>query len=681
MNTSNNWRFKENGTANPDIILTCGANSVDDSVQILIQQLESGIFGQVFIKGIEQQGDVVTELIIGTTESNIDAVTERRVALMNDFPDLGLTKSAKQEDLNKAIVELVKTISLSAGAGLYEKGITPTSEVPDVESKVFTVTIPGTYTNFGGVNLPDGHFGFIFKDGGSFSIQTLDIPMQDLSNIENQLIKNQFDIDNLVNFAFILDVTGIPITGNYINNSGSVVSANNWECSKLIPIEYNKEYLYEGRTTLDNGTASAAQAIVAFNSNGTFHSVILSSYNSAVSGKYSFEITNSNISFIRISSRIGFDFRIFTNATKLPSERVENLSELKKDFDKLVSGVIDLTGFLTGAYINSSGVAVTIGTWVSTDFISVKNEKEYLYEGKTSLGSGTAYAIVGYNSSREKVSSILYSYDSTTSGIFKFKISDPNISYIRACSHITVQLKLHEVSDKIPKDRVEGLIALEKTVKELSESTGIGPIVSGQSWASIGDSITAFDQTNKGYQSFIKEKISFTSYSNQGYSGRSLTMAGDRSSILEGIANIGAYDLYTIAAGTNDFRLDRPIGTTSDYINNTGATTFYGALRATIDLLYNKRPSCKIYIFSPLRRNNADYTSFSTNNAGHKLSDYRDALAWVANHEALTFLDLFNDSGITDRNLSLYTSDGLHPTTLGHSVISKRMINEMKLRI
>lgn len=594
-------------------------------------------------------------------------------------------KNITAEKIRKAFTDFCATAENSitaAGSGLYSKNISPASAIPpDLNDGIFLVTEPGTYINFGGLILPQDYFGFIFKSGNNFSLKTVKIPMQDLTNINNQLSQNQTEINKLSNFIFVLDVTGSVINGNYINNVGSVISASNWECSKLIPIEHNKEYIYEGRTTLDNGTASAAQSIVAFNSNGTFNSVILATYNSVISGKYLFEITNTDIAYIRVSSRIGFNFRIFTNATKLPAERVETLSELKKDFDELISGILDLTGFLTGAYINSAGESVTIGTWVSTDFIPVKMEKEYLYEGKTSLGSGTAYAIVGYNSLKEKVSSILYSYDSSTNGTFKFKINDPNIVYIRACSHITVQLKLHEVSDLIPKDRIEGLISLEKTVKELSENTGIGPLVSGLSWASIGDSITAFDQTQKGYQSYIKEKITFTSYSNQGYSGRSLTNAADRSSILEGIANIGSFDIYTIAAGTNDFKLNRPIGTTDDYLNATGGSTFYGALRATIDLLYSKRDTCKIYIFSPLRRNNDGYTSFSINSAGHKLSDYRDALEWVARRESLTFIDLYNDSGITDRNLGKYTSDGLHPTTLGHSIISKRMINEMKIRI
>lgn len=180
MNTSNNWRFSDNGTANPDILLTCGNNTVDESVQILIQQLSSGVFGDVYIKDIILQGDIITELVLGTTESNIDAVTERKVALLNNYPDLAISSEDKQEDFNGAIVELVRTVAFSAGAGLYTKKLTPTSEVPlDIPNQVFLVIEPGTYINFGNVILPVNHFGFIFKAGDQFSIQTIQIPVYD----------------------------------------------------------------------------------------------------------------------------------------------------------------------------------------------------------------------------------------------------------------------------------------------------------------------------------------------------------------------------------------------------------------------------------------------------------------------------------------------------------------------
>ncbi|MFV0226524.1 glycoside hydrolase [Empedobacter falsenii] len=66
---------------------------------------------------------------------------------------------------------------LAAASGIYTDALTPSSEVPtDVGDKVFLVTIPGTYTNFGNVVLPENNFGFIFKNGNNFSIQSVEMP-------------------------------------------------------------------------------------------------------------------------------------------------------------------------------------------------------------------------------------------------------------------------------------------------------------------------------------------------------------------------------------------------------------------------------------------------------------------------------------------------------------------------
>lgn len=77
---------------------------------------------------------------------------------------------------------------LAASSGIYTDALTPSSEVPtEVGDKVFLVTEPGTYTNFGNVVLPENNFGFIFKNGNNFSIQSVEMPMQDLTTIENKL--------------------------------------------------------------------------------------------------------------------------------------------------------------------------------------------------------------------------------------------------------------------------------------------------------------------------------------------------------------------------------------------------------------------------------------------------------------------------------------------------------------
>ncbi|WP_312066859.1 hypothetical protein [Empedobacter sp.] len=74
---------------------------------------------------------------------------------------------------------------LAAASGIYTAALTPTSEVPaEVGDKVFLVTQPGTYTNFGNVVLPENNFGFIFKNGNSFSIQSVEITIPIKGKVE-----------------------------------------------------------------------------------------------------------------------------------------------------------------------------------------------------------------------------------------------------------------------------------------------------------------------------------------------------------------------------------------------------------------------------------------------------------------------------------------------------------------
>lgn len=116
--------------------------------------------------------------------------------LQNILSNVEEHNSAKllRESLFKVIDGFAPLITAS-GAGIYTGTITPASEVPtDVGDKVFLVTEPGTYTNFGNVVLPQNSFGFIFKNGNSFSIQSVEMPMQDLTPLNNRvtIIENEF---------------------------------------------------------------------------------------------------------------------------------------------------------------------------------------------------------------------------------------------------------------------------------------------------------------------------------------------------------------------------------------------------------------------------------------------------------------------------------------------------------
>ncbi|MFV0195200.1 hypothetical protein OBJ93_06915 [Empedobacter falsenii] len=119
---------------------------------------------------------------------------------------------------------------LAASSGIYTDALTPTSEVPaEVGDKVFLVTQPGTYTNFGNVVLPENNFGFIFKNGSSFSLQSVKLPVQDLTPLNNRITQVEEDVNGIGYVNNILE-DYIPneevkivdyITGT-INNSGGI---------------------------------------------------------------------------------------------------------------------------------------------------------------------------------------------------------------------------------------------------------------------------------------------------------------------------------------------------------------------------------------------------------------------------------------------------------------------------
>ncbi|MGV0995522.1 CotH kinase family protein [Empedobacter falsenii] len=160
---------------------------------------------------------------------------------------------------------------LAAASGIYTASLTPTSEVPaEVGDKVFLVTIPGTYTNFGNVILPENNFGFIFKNGNSFSIQSVAMPKQDMQPVNDAIDRMDefllnYEISNIIkqesenpinsvaflsflenefwNYTFYKGSKEIEKQSNngYFNNSGVLVNDLNGNAFKCEEIGvYNK---------------------------------------------------------------------------------------------------------------------------------------------------------------------------------------------------------------------------------------------------------------------------------------------------------------------------------------------------------------------------------------------------------------------------------------------------------
>lgn len=201
----------------------------------------------------------------------------------------------------------------------------------------------------------------------------------------------------------------------------------------------------------------------------------------------------------------------------------------------------------------------------------------------------------------------------------------------------------------------------------------------GKTFAALGDSIVWAGAPLFGR---IRSRLGFASYRNLGVSGRPMadgTSAGV-GTVTTALANDFTTDVMVyVAAGTNDFKLNVPLGTIGPLSQTThDRGTFYGAYRTTIDYLLSQRPTIQLVLATPLQRNNSGYSTTTTNTAGHMLRDYRDAVFALADMYSAQVVDMYALSGISEKTLSQYTADGLHPNTAGYIQMARVAVGQLR---
>ena len=249
-------------------------------------------------------------------------------------------------------------------------------------------------------------------------------------------------------------------------------------------------------------------------------------------------------------------------------------------------------------------------------------------------------------------------------------------------------------------------------------------------WMAIGDSITYLNgkpaetknRITKGYMDRVVEKLPYIHYTNCGHGGWTAK------SIADNINNLGLKkaDFYSVFLGTNDWWTALPIGTFSDYQNNSGNQTVYGSYRTIINKIRILNNNAVIILITPMQRtdfvdvNNIKsviYGSYKAKN-GHFLFEYADAIKQIAKTESFQLVDLYYKSGIRPTNAVKYrrlkdpatgdyknykypdytnipfnpatddypypmdaigmTYDGLHPSDKGHEKIARMLVKIMK---
>jgi len=185
-------------------------------------------------------------------------------------------------------------------------------------------------------------------------------------------------------------------------------------------------------------------------------------------------------------------------------------------------------------------------------------------------------------------------------------------------------------------------------------------------WVAIGDSITYLNEhinetgnrITKGYMTRVVEKLPNVQYINQGYNG--WTAIGIATEIEK--LGITKADVYSVFLGTNDWWSGKQLGSFTDYKNNTGNATVYGAFRTIVNKLRGLNDKAKIVLITPMQRSDFVYISDMKNNAygsykeknGQLLEQFVNAVDSIGKFENFEVADLFHDGGITQENLIRY---------------------------
>lgn len=239
-----------------------------------------------------------------------------------------------------------------------------------------------------------------------------------------------------------------------------------------------------------------------------------------------------------------------------------------------------------------------------------------------------------------------------------------------------------EQQNKLSKDE-ESKTEVTKEVQEEETETGNKYTYKGSSsigtsddgrwknkkWLALGDNITA----RNSYQYKVKISLSMSSVTSDASIGR---LMGDAASNItsDKLKNV---DLVTVFAGTSDYSLNTPLGTIND---DESKKTFYGGLHKTINKLLSLKPDAAIVFFTPLKR--GAYKTYpvypNANEAGVKLDEYAQAIEDVCKSYNILVLDLFNDSGINEKNIKSYTTDNLHLNSAGSARVTKLISDYLK---
>ncbi len=446
----------------------------------------------------------------------------------------------------------------------------------------------------------------------------------------------------------------------YINSSGAQAASTNWSCSGFLPVKYHDVIDYSATTN------NLASTIAAYDANKNFlrHLVSLAPNSTLVAKTGSVEIP-TDVKFIRVSyysannTAYSFMYKPFQVETELLNGN--EVSSLVWDGITAKPNLF-IPSAVSDNKVLLNNVPTDSGTWFVSDFIPVTPNEYYTTNG---TAGGSASAGIHYYDANKTF--INYGEKNVAGAPFLIPLGTAfiRINYTKSTSQTIADTVLSQ--GKVAKKYGP----LEDKIIEIAGDNGSrNQKYSGMTLMTMGDSITYGSTTPWTYPSRVAASLGMI-LNNVGASGTRVRYAFTKTtpeSLLEA-------DIITIAYGTNDFKIETPLGVISDTTtprsllddptykaNESTAGSFYADYKGVIEGIFAANPNARVMLITPIRRTQAAGTGTDTNSRGHKLIDYVNAVKEIAQYYSLPVLDNYNTSGFNQVTMPVWLSDGLHPT-------------------
>ena len=329
-------------------------------------------------------------------------------------------------------------------------------------------------------------------------------------------------------------------------------------------------------------------------------------------------------------------------------------------------------------YLNSTGVLVTNATYFCTDFIPVKTGKTYTTNAVPIYSATYTGYYNKYGSLISLATLAATAASPAASTPVTFTITDPNVAFIRISSAVAVTNPMMTDGTVMPstfQPYNAKKLAFPATITRDLNVYGLD----GLKWACYGDSITSIVAATAGGTTNYHQQIA----AKTGIIPLDYGIGGSRIARPTGITITDCMtdripsgdvtaDIITLMGGVNDATSSlgvTPLGVMADRTT----TTFYGALHVACLALLERFPGKGIGLITQTPRR------------GYRSAQlpYVNAMIEVAQYYSIPCLDLNRSSGLYPDSVYYYTNYfydtnpdayGLHPNTIGHSVIARQIL-------